>query len=129
LNDKTKRFWIKITPLPGVGRSVLHGSLIRADSVAQIRDEAVEFVLENLKQLEMDWMIEVLRPSGAPPVCAALSVAAFLRRVDPAELPTRSERGWRHANEEAKVVALLIRACAKTFAAGRGRGDEAQCRS
>ena len=91
VEPKTKHFWIKITPPPGVAWSVLRGSLICAVSVVQIRDEAIDCVLENLKQLEMDRMTKVLRPSSAPPVCGALSVAAFLGRVDLAELPTRSE--------------------------------------
>ncbi|MBM3579083.1 MAG: hypothetical protein FJX40_15965 [Alphaproteobacteria bacterium] len=90
IERKAKYFWIKITPPPGIERPVLHGTLICEDSEAQIRQEAMEFISANLEQLEMDWMIEVLRPSGAPPVCGALSVAAFLGRVDPAEPHARS---------------------------------------
>jgi hypothetical protein len=75
-----KHFWIKIAPPLGTVGVIVHGTLICEDSEAQIFREAVDFVSANSNFFEIDWLLDILRPSGLPPVCRAEPITKFIMR-------------------------------------------------
>jgi len=75
----TKHFWIKIIPPHQDGGAIVHGTLICEDSEAEIIDEAIGFIHANSNYVTKDWLIDILRPSGLPPICRAQPVAKFIK--------------------------------------------------